>query len=396
MIPVAESDDDCVLVLGLGDLGQRIATALAHRAGGRLVTAGRNAEVARTTAGQAALIAAVCGGPRRIEAACIDLDQIEATAAKLARLTPSIIVLAASRLTWWRVPPSAASIPYGAWLPLHVTLVRKLMQARAAAGITAPVIALPYPDGVGPVLAGAGLAPELGAGNVLEMAAKMTAVAAERSDIPADRVDVRLIAHHAVQRTAFPAFQTLGGNGPTSPPPFAATACIDGEPVPDAVAREYLTAPHPLPDGRATHTLTTAATIATIEALLSHKPRKLHVPAPAGRPGGYPVTISRAGIKLDLPAGVSETDAIAVNAVAVRWDGIEQIAPDGTLTYTPAASDEIERQLGQHHAPRATTRRRRARRAPQPSRQQDLTARSIGAPAAARLISALTSISSAA
>jgi len=70
------------------------------------------------------------------------------------------------------------------------------------------------------------------------------------------------------------------------------------------------------------------------------------VPAPAGRPGGYPVTISRAGIELDLPDGMSETDAIAVNAVAARWDGIEQIAPDGTLTFTPAASDEIEHRLG--------------------------------------------------
>jgi len=34
---VAESDDDCVLILGLGDLGQRIANVLSHRASGRLV-----------------------------------------------------------------------------------------------------------------------------------------------------------------------------------------------------------------------------------------------------------------------------------------------------------------------------------------------------------------------
>lgn len=310
------------------------------------MTAARNAEVARTTAGQAALIAAVCGGPRRVEAACIDLDQIDATATELARLTPSVIVLTASRLSWWRVPPSVASIPYGAWLPLHATLVHKLMQARAAAGIVAPVIALPYPDGVGPVLAGAGLAPELGAGNVLEMAAKITAIAAQHSGVAPEKVHVRLIAHHAVQRTAFPAFQTLGGNSPTSPPPFLAKVCVDGEPVPDAIARDYLTAPYPLPTGRATHTLTSAATVATIDALLSRTPRTLHVPAPAGRPGGYPVTISRAGIELNLPAGVSETDAVAVNAVAARWDGIEQIAPNGTVTYTTAAADEIERQLG--------------------------------------------------
>jgi hypothetical protein len=239
------------------------------------------------------------------------------------------------------------SIPYGAWLPFHVTLVRKLMQARAAAAVTAPVIALSYPDAVGPALAGAGLAPDLGAGNVLEMAAKLVTVAAERSGIARHRVTVRLIAHHAVQRSAFPAFHALGGaRQPISPPPFLAEVLLDSQPVPDSVAREYLTAPHPLPNGRDTHDLTAAATIATVDALLSDTPRNLHVPAPAGRPGGYPVIISRAGIGLDLPAGVSETDAIAINAVAARWDGIEMISADGTVTFTAAASDQIARQLG--------------------------------------------------
>ena len=70
------------------------------------------------------------------------------------------------------------------------------------------------------------------------------------------------------------------------------------------------------------------------------------MPAPAGRPGGYPVTVSRAGIELDLPDGLSETDAIAINAVAARWDGIEMIAHDGTLTFTAAVSDELERMVG--------------------------------------------------
>jgi hypothetical protein len=346
MLLMAEHDDDCVLVVGLGDLGQRIVNALAHRPGARLVAAARDAEVARAAAGQATLIAALCDGPPTIEAACIDLDQIDATAAELARLQPSVIVLAASRLTWWRLPERAASIPYGAWLPFHVTLVRKLMQARAAAGVHAPVVALPYPDGVGPILAGGALAPELGAGNVLELAAKLVTVAAQRTNVSRRKVDVRLIAHHAVQRTAFTAFSALGGHEPSSPPPFLARMFVDGQAVPDATVREYLAGPLALPHGRATHMLTAAATIATVDALLSRTPRRLHVPAPGGRPGGYPVTISRAGVELDLPAGVSEADAIAVNAVAARWDGIEQIAPDGTLTLTVAASDEIERQLG--------------------------------------------------
>jgi hypothetical protein len=345
---VPERGDNCVLVLGLGDLGRRIVNALAQaRAPAiRLVAAARDADVARAVAGQAKLIAALCDGPRTIEAARIDLDEADATAAELARLEPSVIVLAASRLTWWRLPELAGSIPYGAWLPLHVALVRKLMEARAAAGVSAPVVALAFPDAVGPVLAGAGLAPQLGAGNVLEIAAKLGTLAAERAGVRREQVDVRLIAHHATERFAFSAFSELGGVGPPSPPPFLARVSVDGEPLEDAVVRDDFRAPHPLPSGRATQQLTAAATMATVGALLSQAPRRLHVPAPAGRPGGYPVTVSRAGIELDLPDGVTEADAIAINAVAARWDGIELIEPDGTLTFTAAVSDEIERILG--------------------------------------------------
>jgi hypothetical protein len=343
---VHEFDDDCILILGLGDLGQRIANGLSHRPGGRLVTAARDGEMARAVAGQARLIATLCDGPRSVEAARVDLDDTDATAAELARLRPDVIVLSASRLAWWQVPDRLTSVPYGTWLPLQVTLVRQLMEAQAAAGITAPVVALPYPAAVGPVLAGAGLAPELGAGNVLEMAAKLQTLAAEQHQTSREKVDVRLIAHHSTERTAFSAFEALGGRGPLTPPPFLARISVEGAPLPEAAVRNYFTASYALPPGRATHQLTAAAAIATLDALLSLTPRRLHVPAPGGRPGGYPVTISRAGVELDLPDGVSEGDAIAVNAVAARWDGIERIASDGTVTFTTEASEEIKRTLG--------------------------------------------------
>ncbi len=335
-------------MLGLGDLGQRVVDVLSHRPGGRLVAAARNAEHARSVAGQAALVAALCGGPRTVEPAVVDLADRDGIAELLARLQPDVIVLTASRLTWWRVPEHARVLPYGAWLPFHITLARSLMQARNAAGVTAPVVALPYPDAVGPVLAGAGLAPETGAGNVLEMAAKLAVLVAERAGVGLDAVDVRLVAHHATERVAFSAFSVLGGavGGPAGPPPLHAGVSVGGEAMQDDMVRELLTAAYPLLSGHATHELTAAATAATIWALLSDEPRRLHVPAPAGRPGGYPVRISRAGVELDLPPDMKEADAIAVNAVAARWDGIERIEPDGTFVYCRWVSDALERTLG--------------------------------------------------
>jgi hypothetical protein len=340
--------EDTVLVLGLGDLGQRVVDVLSHRPGGLLIAAARDAEHARAVAGQAALVAALCDGPRAVEPAVADLTDRDGTAELLARLQPDVIVLTASRLTWWRVPERARSLPYGAWLPLQIPLVRALMQARNAAGVSAPVVALPFPDAVGPVLAGAALAPETGAGNVLEMAAKLVTVVAERWGVAHAAVAVRLVAHHATERIAFSAFGVLAGNegGPTGPPPVHAGVAVNGEALPDEEVRALLTAAYPLLSGRATHGLTAAATAATVWALLAEEPQRLHVPAPAGRPGGYPVRISRAGVELDLPPDMTESEAIAVNAVAARWDGIERIEPDGSFIYCKWVSAALERALG--------------------------------------------------
>lgn len=342
------SHADCVVVIGLGDLGQRVVDALARCPIGRIVAAARDMDRARGVSGQAALVAAVHDGARHVDPVQLDLDDPAATAATLARLQPNVIVLAASRHTWWREPELVAALPYGALLPMHVPLTRAVMQARADAGVHAPVVALPFPDAVGPILAGAGLAPELGAGNVGEIAAKLQVLAAARHRVEPAAVDVRLVAHHATERHAFSAFASLGGasTGPQGPPPVHACIEVAGARLSASEARELFAAPYALGRGRETHTLTAATTALTVLALLSDTPRRVHVPAPAGRPGGFPAQISRAGVELDLPNGLTDSDACAVNSVAARWDGIEHIAHDGTLTFTQDVADATERVLG--------------------------------------------------
>jgi hypothetical protein len=336
------------MVVGVGDLGQRVVEALARSSLDRLIAAGRNAERVGAVAGQAALIATAHAGARRVDATVLDLEDVAATATTLTRLEPDLIVLAASRHTWWRVPPAAAALPYGAWVSFHVPLTRALMQARAAAGIAAPVVALPYPDAVGPILAAVGLAPELGAGNVAEVAAKLQVVAALRHQVERDAVDVRLIAHHSTERDAFAAFASLAGASttPHGPPPVHAHVEIAGSRLSSGDARELFRTPYALGQGRETHALTAAVTAVTVEALLADVPRRVHVPAPGGRPGGYPARLSRAGVDLDLPPDLTEPEACAVNAVAARWDGIERIAADGTVTFTAGVADATEQSLG--------------------------------------------------
>jgi hypothetical protein len=326
-----------VLVVGLGDLGSRVLDILARSQRiERLVGSSRNADHGEARAAQCRLVAALQGGPRRVEFVRNDVSDVAASAALLRTLDPDVVVTAASRHTWWR--RGVEGVPYGAWLPLQLTLVRDLVLARNDAGIAAPIICLPFPDNVGPALAPLGLAPELGAGNVTETAAKLELLGGEGAE-------ARLVLHHAAQRYAFPDFAALGG-GETEEPPWAAEVLVRGEPLADDRVNELFHAPWPLPWGRDSHDLTAAATAQVVEALLSDGPVRTHAPAPHGRPGGYPLRVSRDAIELDLPSGLSEDEALAINARAARWDGLERVEADGTLVFTGAVAEATERHLG--------------------------------------------------
>jgi hypothetical protein len=295
-----------VAVVGLGDLGSRVLDTLARSPRiDRLIGATRNAERGAARISQCRLVAALQGGPRHLEFRA--LGEI----AEAAELDADVLVCGATRHTWWR--PSPGGVPYGTWLPLQLTLVRDLMRARPRGR----VVCLPYPDGVGPALAPLGLAPDVGAGNVGETAPKLALLSGS---------DVRLVMHHACQRYAFPDFAFLG-DGEQEEPPWAAR--VSG--VSDERVRDLFHAPWPLPTGTVSHDLTAAHTATIVEALLSDEPVRTHAPAPGGRPGGYPVRISRDAIEVDWP---DEQEAVAINERAARWDGLERVEADGTLVFT--------------------------------------------------------------
>lgn len=328
-----------VAVVGLGDLGTRVFSTLARSGSvGRLVAIGRNREYGRACAGQARLVSALQDGPRHVDFETADLRDVAGTASLLRRLDPDAVVMVASRHTWWR--NAVEGVPYGAWLPLQLILVRDLVRARNEAGVGALVVNLVFPDGVGPALRPLGLAPEYGAGNVTETAAKLALLAGRESD-------VRLVMHHAVERIAFPTFSSLGGlDEPQSEPPWAAEIRVDGAPLDAERVSALLRSPWPRPHGRETHDLTAAATMHALDALLGESTNRIHLPSPSGLPGGYPIRVRPSGPELDLPAGLSEEDAIEINRRAGLWDGLEEVHDDGTLVFTEAVAAATKRALG--------------------------------------------------
>jgi hypothetical protein len=328
-----------VAVVGLGDLGSRVVSTLARsRIIERLVAIGRNVEYGQACAGQARLVSALQAGPRHVDFEPADVRDVAGTASLLRRLDPDAVVMVASRHTWWR--NAVVGMPYGAWLPLQLTLVRDLVRARNEAGVRTIVVNLVFPDGVGPALRPLGLAPEYGAGNVTETAAKMALLAGREAK-------VRLVMHHAVERIAFPTFSDLAGvDEPPEEPPWAADVRVDGTPLDAERVRALLRSPWPRPYGRETHDLTAAATAYALDALLCESTDTVHLPSPWGLPGGYPVRLRPGGPELDLPAGLGEEDAIDINRRAGRWDGLEEVEDDGTLVFTEAAAAATERALG--------------------------------------------------
>jgi hypothetical protein len=339
--------DATVLVIGLGDLGARVHDMLASSPLiDRLVGAGRDRERGAAIAAQGHLIANLTAGPQQVEFVSLDLFERDGSASVLRAIDPTVIVMAASRHTWWRTPARLAAIPYGAWLPVHLQLVRPMMEALAASGISGRVVCLPFPDAVGPALAPLGLAPHIGAGNVTEVAAKLAVLAAERSEVGPDVVEVRLIMHHAAERQAFGAFSGLAGSAEKESAPWKAEIRVRGRAVARDLVAEWFSFPYPLPPGTATHQLTAAATVHLIHALLSDQPRRTHAPAPSGLPGGYPVVLSRSGISLDLPQEMTVHAAVDLNDRAGRSDGIERIEPDGTVIFTTAVARATEQILG--------------------------------------------------
>jgi hypothetical protein len=51
-------------------------------------------------------------------------------------------------------------------------------------------------------------------------------------------------------------------------------------------------------------------------------------------PGGYPVRLSAKGAEVYLPSGITLEEAVAINEVSQRADGIERVEDDGTVIYT--------------------------------------------------------------
>ena len=320
-----------ILIVGLGDLGLRIALRLGACADPlRLLLAARDTPRMRARAALVAACAPSC------EVVFVPLDALDGDAlhATCRALAPDALVQCASMHSPWllhgrhdpvaqRLRAAGFACELSAQLPVaHAVFA-------AAAGLSCLRVNCSYPDVVNPVLAAAGLAPDIGIGNAGMIHALAESALRQRG------IQGRLhtLAHHAhVTMTATgccPDAPDADGVGGAAPRFF-----LDGR----------LCSPQEIFDGDAApgsslllNELTAAHAVSVLRAYFGWTPPfYTAAPGPQGRAGGWPLTVSAGRIEIDLPEGISDHDIQCFNAVAARLDGVERIEADGTVHFTAA------------------------------------------------------------
>jgi hypothetical protein len=324
-----------VLVIGAGDMGERLAAGLAgHPRVRRLLLAGRTratvAEVAATVAG---------GHDCLVEPVPLDATRVADVASLLAARRPDLVVqCAAGRGPWdlrGRDDPAARAVTAAGLalrLPYQLAVPLAVMRAAAQTGYAGPVANLSFPDVTGPILAALGLAPTIGLGNagMIQLRAR-AAWRAAHPDAGAPPL-IRVIAHHAQ------VFDVMQARTPADPGERCRVHLGEQGHRADVLAYQ---APALAPGPRYNH-VTAPAALPVLAALLpGAEPLRWSAPAPHGLPGGYPVRIADQVVTLDLPPGVTVDEAIAFNQRMGRGDGVDHIDDDATVHFTAACGAAV-------------------------------------------------------
>ena len=194
-----------IMVLGVGDLGGHVIEMLARAPGTRrIITADLNEEWGYRKTNIAAFGAAQLGYYPQLEFTKIDLYNIDQTAEILTKYKPDIIYSAVSLQSWWVINTLPKDVfdkldfaRFGPWLPMHLTLVYKLMQAVKQTGLDIKVVNSAFPDAVGPILSKVGMAPNIGIGNVANPVPPLRTALAHRLGRPMKDVTIYFVCFTA-------------------------------------------------------------------------------------------------------------------------------------------------------------------------------------------------------
>lgn len=272
----------------------------------------------------------------------------------LVREQPDIVVNYAIPFTW----DAAKQLPnykeisragLGAFAAVQVLAPKTIARALALTGLDTKLIVGNLPDITIPIIYGLNhhknlQLPVAGAGNVGLIEAAIKYQVAKQYQVSHVEVEVFLVAHHVhwvVPRE--PGYQDDA--------PFLLKVSIGGKDISEklgclrklmnkAIADCY--------EAGAGFSSTTALLAAQLVLSLSdhEKEHRLHVPAPNGLPGGYPVKVTDGNINLNLPDEWDVSEATRLMKIAHQRDGIEKIDDDGCIHFLPESVEILRKEVG--------------------------------------------------
>lgn len=343
--------DGTIMIIGLGEVGGKALELLARKPGiARIIGADVNEAYGFQRVNNAAFGAQLEGFYPNIDFVKVDLRDIGKTSETLARIKPSVIFNSTSLQSYWVVELLPKEIHkkfqkagYGPWLPMHLTLCHKLMQAVGRSGIKTWVVNGAYPDAVNPTLAKVGEAPIAGIGNIELVIPQLRKAISLKMNVPMRSIFPILVIHHYAE-------YWVVREGHTGGAPYYFKVLVDGNDItaelnPEELFKDIVKYAKRLghPEG---HYLVASSAIQKILSLYYDTGEISHVAGPGGLVGGYPVRLSQEGVKLALPREISQEEAIMINLESQRLEGIEEIKNDGTVVFTDKSCEIMKELLG--------------------------------------------------
>ncbi|MFD9940678.1 hypothetical protein ACFWYW_16085 [Nonomuraea sp. NPDC059023] len=251
----------------------------------------------------------------------------EALAETLGQIVPNGVLVAASTQSPWERQNSPSKwteflgkAGFGVTLPFQAEAALRVARA-VPAGTW--VINACFPDAVNPLAAALGLPLWCGVGN-----AALLAASAQAALGLSDQRELRMLAHHS---HLYP---------PRDDHPEARAWLGDGEEDRELEDVGGLLAAQRAAGRAELNHVTGLAAARLVAALVAGHDVPTHLPGPLGLPGGYPVHASlAAGVRLRLPYGVEEKEAVDFNQRAALRDGV--VVEDGRVTFAPAAREQL-------------------------------------------------------
>lgn len=329
-----------ILITGTGMFAGRIALDIAATAKEpvNIVIAGRNRMRLDwlRTAGNARAV--MFGTPAKFSTHVIDLLEPSASGDLLGQYRPRLVVQAASIQT-----STVISDKGSRWTELvaggglsATAVFQALISARMAAAISqiAPdtqLINCSFPDVVNPMIVALGHRVLCGTGNVAILS---NVFSGARDRLPEGKL--RVLAHYQCLAPWRLAPSERGG----LPAPRVFIGDNELENPFEDFAHCQLT-PEPAIE------ISGASGVTLMLAFIAGRAWEGHVPGPNGLPGGYPVRLEGGALKLDLPSGLSEQDAIGWNeAFEVR----KGLTVEGTTVRYHGKLRELLAEAGTSHA----------------------------------------------